>query len=324
MKRSGLTTRTWVLLIATALLVAAGALNFAQRLTRTPPPTDGVEWAQTPEGIVARSVAPDSPASRPGIFGILPGDRLVAVIPDEERREAIDDSAKVQIYLEEAVNFHNGRVTYLILRPVSETEANAYTVVLNDLRPIPNRTKRDYYVNFIGVVYLLVGLFVLFKQGARAPFVLHFAALCLTAFVFHFYKPILTYEDLDKAVAFLDSAAFVLFAPLFLHFCAVYPVRRRLSERGRWPAALLYVPGALLVALVALLYFPLEIDFLLRKVGLGSVLHAPTFSDEFIRRLYTVEFVHFCAGLIAGAAVLVRRFWKSKVAVVRQQLKWVV
>ena len=60
-------------------------------------------------------------------------------------------------------------------------------------------TTHDLYVNFIGLVYLFVGFFVLFKQGARAPFVTHFATLCLTAFVFHFYKSTAQYEDLDLA-----------------------------------------------------------------------------------------------------------------------------
>ena len=68
MKSSVLTTRAWVLLIAAALLVAAGTLNFAQRLTHTSPPTDGVDWAQTSKGIVARSVAADSAAGRKGVW----------------------------------------------------------------------------------------------------------------------------------------------------------------------------------------------------------------------------------------------------------------
>ncbi|MDT5295915.1 MAG: hypothetical protein QOJ76_2795, partial [Acidobacteriota bacterium] len=50
MKNSVLTTKGWALLIVAAVLVAAGTLNFAQRLTHTAPPTDGVDWIQTPQG----------------------------------------------------------------------------------------------------------------------------------------------------------------------------------------------------------------------------------------------------------------------------------
>ena len=69
MKRSLLTTRAWVLLMAAALLVVAGGLNFYQRLTRTPPVTDGVEWQQTARGVFAKHVSPTSVAGRAGVLG---------------------------------------------------------------------------------------------------------------------------------------------------------------------------------------------------------------------------------------------------------------
>jgi hypothetical protein len=306
---SVLTTRAWVLLIAASLLVAAGTLNFAQRLTRTPPPTDGVAWEQTDKGIFARAVAPNSAASRAGILGILPGDRLVAISHDEEHNEPVVATEDIPKYLEDAANYGH-RLRYAIERPAPDGETRGYYVYVDNLQPIPNRTTRDYYINFIGVVYLLVGLFVLFKQGGRAPFVIHFTTLCLAAFVLHFYKPIGFYEDLDLAISFLDDAAYVLFAPLFLHFCAVYPVRRQLSERRRWLAPLLYVPAAVLLLLTTLIDFVPPSRF--------------NFSDAFIGNLYKAEFVHFWLALVAGATLLVRRFWKSNMAVVRQQLKWVV
>lgn len=316
-----LTTRTWVLLIAAALLVAAGALNFAQRLKHVPPPTDGVEWVQTKDGIFARAVAPNSAASRAGILGIMPGDRLVAVSLDEEHNEPVVSTSDVQIYLEEASKA-GGHLRYAIERPSFPAETRDYYVYLDSLDAIPNHTTHDYYINLIGVVYLLVGFFVLFKQGGRAPFVIHFATLCLVAFVFHFYKPVGTYEDLDKSIAFLDDAAYILFAPLFLHFCAIYPVRRRLSEDKLWLPVLLYVPAIALIFLIGLIDYPAEIEYVLAKFALH--VRPPNFSDEFIKTLYIADFVHFWLGLVAGAAALVYRFWTSKIAVVRQQLKWVV
>jgi hypothetical protein len=319
--KSVLTTRAWVLLIAASLLVAAGALNFAQRLTRLPPPTDGVAWEQTERGIVALAVAPNSPASRAGILGILPGDRLISISLDEVHNDPIVAASEVQIYLEQAA-LSGQRLRYGIERPISEDHATGYFVYLDDLQPIPNRTTRDYYLNFIGVVYLLVGLFVLFKQGGRAPFVLHFTTLCLAAFVLHFYRPVGFYEDLDKTIAFLDSAAYILFAPLFLHFCAIYPVRRQLLERMHRLSALLYLPAIVLILANVFVYYPGEIEFLFSKFGL--TVHTPTFAEGFLGTLYKVEFAHFWGALVGGAGVLVRRFWKSKVAVVRQQLKWVV
>ncbi|MBA3321766.1 MAG: PAS domain S-box protein [Pyrinomonadaceae bacterium] len=312
-----LTTWAWALLIAAAVFVAAGALNFAQRQTYVPPPTDGVEWAQNSEGnrIEARSVAPNTAASRAGLFGVLPGDKLIAISLDEVHEEPIVSIADVQIYLEEAMK-QGGHIRYLIERPSGAAEPRYYHVYLDNLTRLPTRTKRDYYINFIGIVYLLVGFFVLFKQGDRAPFVRHFAVLCLAAFVFHFYKPVGSYEDLDQSIAFLDDAALILFAPLFLHFCAIYPARRRLFEKRRWPAALLYAPAALLVGLSALVYYAREIELL---TGLR-----PDFSEGFLAALYRADFAHLSAALLTGAGVLIWRLWTSPVAIVRQQLKWVV
>ena len=69
MKDSVLTTKGWALLIVAAVLVAAGTINFAQRLTHTAPPTDGIDWVKSGEGIVARSIKQDSPAGRPPSAG---------------------------------------------------------------------------------------------------------------------------------------------------------------------------------------------------------------------------------------------------------------
>jgi len=309
-KRSVLTTRTWVLLIGAALLVAAGTLNFAQRLTHIPPPTDGVVWEGTNDGLTARTIAPDSAAGRPGVLGILPGDHLVAISVDGEHYEPVSSAGHVQMYLEEAGV--GGNLHYLIERLFypKESESRFGYIELYNLQPVTNLTARDFYINFIGVVYLLVGLFVLFKKGGSAPFVLHFATLCLTAFAFHFLKPYGAYEDLDKAVAFLDAAAYVMFPPIFLHFCAIYPARRKLSERHRWLTWLVYAPGIALLVLTAVIFFVPP-----------SLLN---FSPGFIGQLYKAEFAYLALSLVAGAALLIRRFLRSETVIVRQQLKWVV
>jgi two-component system, NtrC family, sensor kinase len=309
-----MSTRAWALLVAAALLVTVGILNFAQRLTHTPPPTDGVVWAQGPEGVVADSVVPDSPAGRKGVFGVQPGDRLLAVSLDERTDQQVVSAADLQIFLEEAGV--GGRVRYLIERPTNPEETRYYHVFIENLAPARTWTTRNLYVNFVGVVYLFAGLFVFFRQGDRAPYVTHFTALCLTAFAAHFFKPYGSYEDLDLAVAFLDDAALVLFAPVFLHFCAVYPVRFRLSERRPWLAHLLYAPSLLLVALDA--------AFLSPAVWPGLGFLTTLFPADFPSLLWRAEVALLTVSLVAGGLLLARRFLKSESAIVRQQLKWVV
>jgi two-component system, NtrC family, sensor kinase len=323
MKGSGLTGRTWLLLVAAALLIAAGALNFSQRLQHQPPPWDGVTWVNTSQGVIAKAVEPGSAAAR---ARLVPGDHLLAISPNGRscaditrgpKCEQIADAKDVQIYLDNARV--GGEIHYFIERPSYPSETRNYYADLDNLGSIQNWTARDFYVNLIGLVYLCVGLFVIFKQGGRSPFVLHFASLCLAAFVFHFYTPIGTYKDLDLAIAFLRNAGFILFAPLFLHFSAIYPVRYHLFEARRWRSVLLYLPAFVLLGVATVVFFNGELTRVLPSAGklIG-------YSPEFVVRFYKVSFIHFAIALVASAALLVRRFVISKNTVARQQLKWVV
>jgi PAS domain S-box-containing protein len=143
--------------------------------------------------------------------------------------------------------------------------------------------------------------------------------LCLAAFVFHFYTPLGSYRDLDLAVAFFKNAAFILFAPLFLHFCLVYPQRQQLFETKRWRAALLYLPATLLLILAC---------FVFLRGALTPVLPAlrnlPSFSESFVGLFYRLTFAHFMVALVASVFFLIRTWIKAKTAVIRQQMKWVI
>src|SRR6266480_2426480 len=323
MKGSVLTGKTWLLLIVAAMLIAAGVLNFSQRLSHQPPPWDGVTWADTAQGVVAKTVEPGSAGAR---ALVIPGDHLLAISMVEQKCEQVTSGPKGeqvsedgdgQMYLDQARV--GGNIHYLIERPSYPVETRSYYADLDHLGAIPNWTARDLYINLIGVVYLFVGLFVIFKQGGRSPFVLHFASLCLTAFVFHFYTPIGTYKDLDLAIAFLRSAGLIMFALLFLHFSAIYPVRYHLFEERRWRSVLLYLPALALLGVATLIFFRGE----LLRVAPSARLFL-NYSPEFVARFYKASFIHFTAGLVASLALLVRRFVISRNTVARQQLKWVV
>jgi len=322
MKGSVLTGRTWFLLGATALLVIAGALNFSQRLRHQAPPWDGITWVDTAGGVIAKTVEPESAAAR---ARIIPGDHLIAVSPNGARCEDITrgprcepvaNATSVQMYLErERVG---GEIHYLIERPSFPAETRFYYADLDNLGTFETTTAGDIYVNFIGLIYLCVGLFVVFKQGGRAPFVLHFATLCLVAFVFHFYKAAGSYRDLDLAIAILDNAAFILFAPIFLHFSLIYPVRQHLDDK-RWRSMYLYLPALLLVAVSSFMFLRGEIGLLIPAVN-----RLFDYSPAFAARFYRISFAHFLVALVISAAILIRRFIVSKNTVARQQLKWVV
>lgn len=314
MKRSVLTSQTWLLLIAAAVLIAAGVLNFGQRIRRETPAWDGVEWVDSQSGVIAEFVDPESSASR---AHLLPGDRLLAVVNDSTYEEIVR-AKDVQIYLDQSRV--GGEIHYLIERPSYPEDSRYYYADLDNLGSIHTWTPRDLYINLIGLVYLIVGFFVLFKQGGRAPFVIHFAGLCLVAFVFHFFTPLGSYRDLDLAVAFLRNAAFIVFPPLFLHFCLLYPTRQRLFLQRRWRAAVLYIPAITLLCLASLIFL---------SDAIGSVLPflhdaLPSPNENLHGLFYRLGMAHFIVGLVTSAALLVRTWATAKGAVVRQQMKWVV
>ena len=301
-------------MISAALLVTAGALNFAQRVRQEAPAWDGVRWVDTPQGIVAEVIEPNSSAAR---AWILPGDRLHAISLDGVQRDQLAHARDVQIYLDQARV--GGQLHYLIERPSYPEESRFYIADLDNLDPTYKWSARVLYINLIGLVYLFVGFFVLFRQGGRAPFALHFATWSLAAFVFHFYTPAGTYRDLDLAIAFLDSAAFILFAPLFLHFCALYPSKQQIFTERRWRATLLYVPAITLLAVGAAIFLR---DVLTPVIPVLRRL--PPFSESFIALFYRAIFLHFCAAVVISAGLLIRTAVTATSAVVRQQMKWVV
>src|SRR5712691_1640894 len=323
MKGSVLTGRTWLLLITALLLIIGGGANLWQRFYYQPPPTDGVTWIDTGQGVVAKAVQPGSAGAR---ARIISGDRLLAIsmtgrkcedVARGPRCEQIARSQDVQIYLDQA--HVGGEIHYLIERPSYPEDTRIYYADLDSLGAIQNWTARELYINLIGLVFLCVGLFVVFKQGGRAPFVLRLATAFLAAFVFCFYTPIGTYKDLDLAIAFLRSAGFIMFAPLFLHFSAIYPVRYHLFEERRWRIVLLYVPALLLLGVATIVFLR---DQLIRVLPFASSLLK--YSPEFAVRFYKAAFLQFAIALLISLALLIRRFVISKNTVARQQLKWVV
>jgi PAS domain S-box-containing protein len=302
------------LLIGAALLISAGVLNFNQRTRHQTPPWDGVTWVDTKDGVVAKAIEKNSAGER---AWLLPGDHLIAISLDPNSKgEPITSARSVQIYLDEARL--GGQLHYLMERPSYPEDTRFYYADLDNLGAVHRWTPRVLYINLLGLVYLFVGFFVLFKQGGRAPYVLHFASLCLAAFVFHFYTPTGTYRDLDLGVAFLRNAAFLLFPPLFLHFCMLYPTRQQLFSNRRWRALVLYIPALLLIALS----IPLFLRDELAKVV--PFIHRFPVNETLLTVFYSTGLVQFVLALLASAALLIRTYFSAKATIVKQQVKWVV
>src|SRR4029079_16351183 len=163
--------------------VAGGALNLSQRAFQKLPPTDGVTWVKNEQGIFANKVARGLAGSR---AGLAVGDRLIGIGLDQERVDEITSPADVQMYLESAGV--DGNLTYFYQRPSYSFSDNYYYADLKHIDPSPRWAPSMIFLSIVGLIWMGVGIFLIFKQGSRSPFVLHFAMVCLAAFVFHVYK----------------------------------------------------------------------------------------------------------------------------------------
>lgn len=306
-------------LVATVLFVVGGALNLSQRTYQPPPPTDGVIWAQRDDGVYAERVEPKLAASR---AGIAVGDKLIGISLDEKQFDEIALASDVQQYLE--VAGAGGNLTYFYQRPSYSFSNNFYYADLKNIDSVARWTASLIFLSIVGLIWLGVGIFILFKQGSQSPFVLHFATVCLAAFVFHVYKPIGIGKDLDLTISLLDDAAFAFFVPLFLHFCLRYPVQINIFHDKRWKTFALYVPATLITLgiFVLSLTFPV-VDWLSPNSALVERLAFLTNEYNLFGVLYQANFYHFVAGITLGAVILLQRFFKSRrQPLVHQRIKW--
>ena len=319
MKGKILTSWSLAWLLATVLFVVGGALNLSQRAYQQLPPTDGVIWTQRADGIYAEKVTPRLAASR---AGIAVGDKLLGISLDEKQFDEVNQASDVQQYLE--VAGAGNTLTYFYQRPSYSFANNFYYADLRNIDTFPRWTASLIFLSIVGLIWLGVGIFVLFKQGSQSPFVLHFAMVCLAAFVFHVYKPIGIGKDLDLTISLLDDAAFAFFVPLFLHFCLRYPVRMNVFDETRWKTVALYIPAGLITLgiFVLSLTFPI-VDWLVPNSALVENLMVLTNQYSLFKIFYQANFYQFVGGVSLGATVLLWRFFKSRQQpLVHQRIKW--
>ncbi len=312
MKGKVLTSWSLIWLLALVMLVGGAVFNLSQRANKDFPPNDGVTWIQKTDGIYAERV---DPAMAGGRAGLLAGDKLIAISLDEKTFEEIDSPSAPQLYLEKAGL--DGDLTYFYQRPAYSFKDNFYYADLHNIEAKDRWTPSIVFLSFVGVIWLLIGLFVLFKQGSNAPFVLHFATLCLAAFTFHLYKPIGSGEDFDLAVNIIDDLAFIFFAPIFLHFCWRYPTRSNVFGETRWKTIALYIPAILIFVSTIACYVSFRSELMDEWAKLID-------KYDLLGNLYLLGFANFATGIAIGAGVLVWRFATNQQTVVRQRLKWTV
>jgi len=278
-----------VLALATLAAVIFALLNFDQR-NRYDQTYDGVTWIDTEQGVQARHVAPNSPASHTAIHS---GDILVTF-----NGAPISRAAEVARWLERAGLWT--LVHYKLSRNGQEFETPLVTA------PAEKPLATENYLRAVGLLYLFIGLFIFIRRW-NAPRAVHFYIFCLASFIlwsFHFSGKLDTF---DWEIYWSEIAARLLVPALLLHFALVFPGRTESRMRTTGKLAAVYLlPAALLVV---------HLSTAVNALGFVPWLGSYILLDK-------LEFGYLAAYFIAAGMVFYRNYREAPSGVLRQQLKW--
>ena len=285
-------TRLFAGLLAVLTLAAVGLAigNFIQE-NSFEVPTDGVPWTETAGGLRAARVPSDTPADR---AGIRRGDILTA----------IDETPTPRIAAQQRALYRTGvwqHATYTILR-ATDVRGHLAQLEINVILAPADRSDNQV-LRLIALVYLAIGLYVLLRRWT-APQSTHFFVFCLTSFILYSFKHTGAMDPLDFTIFTGNVLATALQPALFLHFALSFSGDR--DRRDRWWAlyALLYIPGAVLVALRYLSLFHWQPTAVLQH------------------RLDQVDYAYLAGYYVLAAIVFWFRYRSAAQPLQRQQLKW--
>jgi PAS domain S-box-containing protein len=260
-------------------------------------PTDGVYWSETPGGLCAEQVPPGTPGQR---AGIRVGDVL----------QSVDDhpTARVSAFVHQLFRIGSyGKGVYSIVRPAQRCvlEASSTRFPVQVYLASTDRSI-NYGLRLIALVYLCIGLYVLFRRWT-APKSTHFFVFCLASFVLYAFRYTSQFDTLDWIVYWCAVVASALQPALFLHFAFsfsdgqpdLYQRRRRAIL-----STLIYLPGVYLVGLQA--------TAILRWSATETLKH----------RLDKIALGYMAICYVWAAAIFFIRARRSQFPLQRQQLKW--
>jgi len=277
-----------LLALATVGLVLLAVLNLRQE-RQFQQPDDGIWWIEAPSGagLLAEKVTPDSPGQR---YGIKTNDLLTAVndapvhhISDLERelyRTGVWDKAH-----------------YSITRGGIELDTPVVVI------PEPPDRSLQQALRFIGIIYLAIGVYVLFRRWT-APRATHFYLFCLVSFALNALKYTGEWDWIDKTVFWSNVIAESLQPALFLHFALSFPEERLKNVGRRLLLPLVYAPGIAL--------FGLWLMAINRWEATGLLKH----------RLDQAGTGYDAAFYVLASVLFLNSYLQANTPIQRQQLKW--
>jgi two-component system NtrC family sensor kinase len=283
-----------LLAVATVGLVLFAVFNLQQE-SQYQQPDDGVTWTETQSrvlpGLIATHVQPGSPGAQ---AGVEVGDLLTAV-----NDNTIEIGADLDRELKHTDVY--GKANYSIIRRGISLDTPVVVI------PVPaDRTLPDF-TRVIGLVYLAIGMYVLFRRWT-APRATHFYIFCLVSFALNTFHYTGKFDLLDWTIYWGNVLAEALQPALFLHFALVFPEEipgaRLRARTRRWLLPLIYLPGVAVVALRITAFFFWQ----------------PTFALKL--RLDQIATAYVAAYFILAAILFLRSYARANTPLLRQQLKW--
>lgn len=292
--------QTRILAVALAIATLAAcvlALINLQRENGFEIPTDGITWVEATNGMRAQYVPSGSPGYR---AGIRTGDLLVGVNEHPVERTA---SLTRQLFRSGIW----GRASYSILRPVPHA-SDLKNVARLDISVILEPTDRSINqgLRFIALVYLCIGLYVLFRRWT-APKSTHFYVFCLISFVLYSFQYTTQFDTFDWIIYWGEIIAGALQPAVFLHFAVSFSddyTQPASKLKRRILCCILYLPG---VFLIGLQYW---------------AFHAWTATGLLRHRLDQINVAYLALYYVIAAIVFRVRYHRAGSALERQQLKW--
>src|SRR3954466_2664956 len=228
-----------VLAVLTAACVVFAVINW-QKESQYTTPTDGVWWKEHSGFLVAKGVVPSGPGDK---AGIKVGDRLLRVngLPKDQTIKNLVEFEK-HLYRSGVYS----RATYLLDR-------QGVNVEIGPVIPIPADNSLKLGQRLIALIYLGIGLYVLFRRWT-APKSTHFYVFCLISFVLYSFHYTGKLNAFDWTIYWGNVAANMLQPVLLPHFVLEFPERHDSIRRHRGLVPSLYVPGFLLLTYEALAF----------------------------------------------------------------------
>ncbi|WP_158822622.1 ATP-binding protein [Granulicella sp. S156] len=181
-------------------------------------------------------------------------------------------------------------------RPVIQTIALTFTLE-------PTDQIDGYVLRFIALVYLAIGLYVLFRRWT-APKSTHFYVFCLVSFILYAFQYSGVFDGLDHVILWTKYLATALQPALFLHFAVSFTGEGSRRRKWRLFYALLYLPGAALLVLRYLSFYRWSA------------------TEQLQHRLDQIDYGYLAAYYIIAAFVFWIRYRREQQPLSRQQLKW--